>query len=219
MINVVKSLSSHESLIPFFLSNQYSPLHFKVQHTYSLTLLIITRCHVLEYRNITQIKMVLISDSDIRVYSPSRIFWTTLIHSWIMRSCVIDPGVLCNIPSDHTYYLVTELCTSEWETGLEAGVRSYFPHRLHTYGTHHTQTSELYRFCTLIRRGIHQGGRESRRQWNVHYVMISPRYVLRATFVSWGEAIVAVLSSSDCGGLSPLLRSENRVCRGGESED
>jgi hypothetical protein len=101
--------------------------------------------------------MVLVSDFDIRVYSLSRIFWTTVIRSWIMRSCVMEPGVRCNIPSDHTYYLVRELYTSEWETGLEAGVRSDFPHRLHTYGTHHTQTSELYRFCTLIRRGYTEG--------------------------------------------------------------
>ena len=97
-----------------------------------------------------------------------------------------ESRVPCNIPSDHTY-VVRELYTSEWTTGLEARVRSYFPHRLHTYGTHHTPTSELYRYCTLIRRGIYWRGRESRRQWNVPYVMISPRYVLRATLISCGE--------------------------------
>ena len=54
----------------------------------------------------------------------------------------MESRVPCNIPSDHTY-LVRELYTSERETGLEACVRSDFPHRLHTYGTHHTLTSEL----------------------------------------------------------------------------
>jgi len=102
-----------------------------------------------------------------------------------MRSYVVEPRVPCNIPSDHTY-VVRELYTSEWATGLEARVRSDFPHRLHTYGTHHTPTSELYRFCTLIWRGTYWRGRESRRQWNVPYVMISPRYVLRATLISCG---------------------------------
>ena len=114
----------------------------------------------------------------------SRILRDAVTRSWIMRSCVMEPEVPCNIPSDHTY-LVRELYTSEWETGLATGVRSDFTHRLHTYGTHHTPTSELYRFSTLIRRGMYWRGRESRRQWNAPYVMISPRYVLRAILISY----------------------------------
>ena len=136
-------------------------------------------------RNCTQIKRFWFRSFIFVFIRGTRILRETVIHGWIMRSCVMESRVPCNIPSDDTY-VVRELYTSEWETGLEAPVRSYFPHRLHTYGTHLTPTSELYRYCTLIRRGMYWRGRETRRQWNVPYVMISPRYVLRATLVSCG---------------------------------